>query len=674
MSISNLRYHISYNAGAGQITKQVTPLDAGAAYSLSVDEYIRRAGLNATLIFYNEPSKSIFDYTKIKDAEQYDPFQEITLSIEQFQGGGWVLLCQSYFAPIDCEIDDNRCSAKVKPDIDDVYKCVYDDWENEYNVLAEVPVAPSYIINNPVNLEYFVCERTYYNVPTGCATGNPVILNYGTSYQQNLFSPVDGMFYDFGPISPGANPNVYDTHQFYDTQTVLASADFYLPGFPYISNTQNIAYIISLYRIFRSEYTIIGCNTLGECDLKCKTTWCIETAVTLNNPQTGAPVTPTGAGWLPLLTVTQSGLPAVKWGREAFYDSPLPPYKYIYMGGDCDYFFFELLNPYSQQPASSIYINRGRLLNDTIQMFLNKSGCGLTLKSEFFQNSINPVVNQLNAFYILNQCTDIKTPTSTEAAIFMFLTLKKLMDNLAAIFDLRWHISGTDFIIEHISYYANGYTYLTSQIPIVDLRNRIAKQTGRQEIIFTNNYRYDVPNIYKSEKWTNSQYIDFDFSPLQVDYNLSIVKDAKIKETNIDFILDVAGVIASPADFANDGIVMTAYRISTINPQYGQLWPVCINEPGYRTGVDVTNGWLCLSNLFNRFWRHNRIRVTGTLNGQTENFITETKKIIQNVEVADCNCNFVDDNVLCQTNLGTGEIIAAENNLATGITSLTLKI
>ncbi|MFH0864765.1 MAG: hypothetical protein V1904_01120, partial [Bacteroidota bacterium] len=330
----------------------------------------------------------------------------------------------------------------------------------------------------------------------------------------------------------------------------------------------------------------------------------------------------------------------------------------------------------TSQPAGHLDITRGRWLEDVINYYLGKSSCGLTLKSQFLFDPINPVLNNVNSIYILNDGSDVKSSgtISSTPAIWNFTTFNKILENLKTILHVQWYRDGNNFVIEHDLFFENGYSYTPNPQTTIDLTGIISKMTDLPEIVKTNKYTYDKGNIYRSEKISNGSFTDFDFSPLIIDYDLQIGKPDNIKTENIDFVLDFAGIYSNPGSYSNDAIVMVACRLEMIDPVNGTFHQVVINEPGYRTNEEVTNGFLCLSNLFNRFWRWQRMLKQGTVNGLIEQFHSETGKILQTVTIQDCNMEYFDQFTHFKTNLGTGRKISCKHNRQLKETELTILI
>ena len=689
----SIRYYIDFELNGLQQTQPVRPVDGGCSISQEVEDWKPRNKFEGKYKFQNIPSDAIFDYDLLKQIELDDPFQRIIFRAEKFINNTWEEIGRGHFVIGDCDVNDDRCFMEVTPEIDDKYTCIDDIKEKDFNFLSINP-CPMYMVLNPANLEFFVCKKNMvvYTHPyqSGCPRPISTGIDWITPHHNNDFygstltDNVIGLPYDM-PAMINGNPQLTGTQNPAYSPTVIYTNDcFYSPVFPAYSyfpnplNNYQFVNLVNLYRIYSNKFTR-GDNTglpPNYYTFEVETTWAIETTITLNDPLTNQPISP-GAGWVAMYDVPYNGTwSATKWGREAFYNNQM--YEFFISENHCDSFTWDLINPYSGDPANHLDIYRGRELSDVIQGLLNqawdKSECKYTLKSQFYQDDINPYTGQKNVFYVLNDGSDCKAPIPTQPSSWNYLTLGRLLNNLKRIHQVEWYISGNDFIIEHISYFENGYAYTPQPQAIADLRGVVNIQSGKPEIIRTNKYSYDKSNIFPAEKFTNNNYVDFDFSPLTIEYDLTIGRAYTVKTESIDFVLDFSGIYNNPSSFSSTDIVMVGYRIEVIDPINGTTARIVVNEPGYRTNEEVTNGYLCLSNLFNRFWRHQRMLLQGDVVLLTENFVTTKGKILQTVSAKDCDLQYLNDYPQFITNLGQGRKISAKHNIQLATTEITILI
>lgn len=120
--------------------------------------------------------------------------------------------------------------------------------------------------------------------------------------------------------------------------------------------------------------------------------------------------------------------------------------------------------PTADELSFGLFLN-GRLFNSVLTYLIGQSGCGLTVRSYFFNINAthdDPPVNSQYAYAVANlqhmtvhQKSDVKRPFDPAPAQSKVwkMTAKKLLDDLRTMFDVYWKIVGTDLIIEHISYF-----------------------------------------------------------------------------------------------------------------------------------------------------------------------------------------------------------------------------
>lgn len=109
--------------------------------------------------------------------------------------------------------------------------------------------------------------------------------------------------------------------------------------------------------------------------------------------------------------------------------------------------------------------DQGRVFNDVLEYLIDQSACGLTVRSHFLGINATHDAPPSNIAYDfatakyqslqLHQKSDVKRPFSSDPAqSFVWkMSAKKLLEDLAIMWNVFWKIDGTDLIIEHISYF-----------------------------------------------------------------------------------------------------------------------------------------------------------------------------------------------------------------------------
>lgn len=109
--------------------------------------------------------------------------------------------------------------------------------------------------------------------------------------------------------------------------------------------------------------------------------------------------------------------------------------------------------------------DQGRNFSDVLEYLISELDCGLTLRSHFLGINATHAAPPSNIAYTfsdanyqaiqIHQKSDIKRPDATNPAqSFVWkMSLKKLLEDLRTMWQLEWKIDGTDFILEHVTYF-----------------------------------------------------------------------------------------------------------------------------------------------------------------------------------------------------------------------------
>ena len=117
------------------------------------------------------------------------------------------------------------------------------------------------------------------------------------------------------------------------------------------------------------------------------------------------------------------------------------------------------------ESARLVYsFKNGRRFDEVLQYLLDQTGCGLTVVSDFF--NINPDnTAPSNSAYdraadvlqdlIIHQKSDVKRHDATEVSkeAVWLMKLRDLLSDLVQMFKVAWRIDGTEFRLEHVSYF-----------------------------------------------------------------------------------------------------------------------------------------------------------------------------------------------------------------------------
>lgn len=663
-----IKFIASGTLGTQQFSRTVTPVYSSLSIDKRIQDYHTVTAISGELTFYNKGA--VRDYDFIKDCEANSISAKITIEIyvdDELNETG-------FFYPYQCDYNDDRCTASVGLNISDEYTCLNNFMGKDFNILDEVDAWGDYLITPVTQLFTYTVEEKMYVDVMQAPTWTPYVSYAGVPYSLN----------------PYQQPSTFG---FYSSDSVIAKAA--LPGMVTINggcpycvaaplNTTDHYNVLYASRFIKSEYDYISAAasyqridnngnvfTVDVWHMNVKTTWAWEYTITENDKTTLLQILPTtGDGWIDYKQYYFHGILCTLWVRIPYYADQTYVYRNTFKSQNK--FIYELINPYTNSVDTAI-IWRGRGLTDAIKMFLTKSGCGLTLKSEFLLSDVNPVtgVNNHLQFLQLNNCSDIKDPQSSEPATILNMNFGELLDALKNLFNCYWFVDGEYFRIEHLSYFENGYSYTTNNQPTYDLTTNVDRSTGKPELISSDRYSYNVENICNSEKWTNVSPVYYDFQNLQIYYDIQSENEEKVYATS--FITDLGGVMNFPSEYANSGCVIVAIEQVVVDLVSGEKKWLAVNEVGVRSGFMVTNGHLCPANLFVNYWQNGRVLESGEFMNETKLYASVINKRTQTVTVRDCTDTVQVPNIV-KTGLGSGTVVATKYDLIKKVKTLDIEI
>lgn len=325
-------------------------------------------------------------------------------------------------------------------------------------------------------------------------------------------------------------------------------------------------------------------------------------------------------------------------------------------------------------PGSGITIPNGLQLFDVLTQLLQPYG--LTPKSDFFNirpsNPNNAVINYVTgkksttAFVVMFQKSDVKRPEANKKATAFKISLKNLLKWLVNMFNVRYGVSGSNFIIEHVSYFGKGsvlnlttpqfsrflrgsrkYTYSVDTLPAKETFSFMEKRFEKDGV----NDFTGLPIIYDTGCLTE------DAKKQEINYTVDKVT------TDIQFIIDNATSDA----ISDDGFVLAACN----KDEEGNFH---IMQAGLilSSGRLINNvfGW---AHLQNDFWRHDRYATEGNMNaGNTIFFSSKPIKKGNKFVIPKCDIEQFEPNAIITTQLGDGVLESARFSL--GAQTLELEI
>lgn len=469
-------------------------------------------------------------------------------------------LWRGRFSPGSASWDLDGCTIEVKPEPVDRYTCLLDKAKEKVNVL-----------NTPTVITRAVVLPAGMEVRVGLSYPVPADLGWLQVDTQSFTLPINSS------ICSGSS----FTRAIYWRETVINEcvngAPVAPPGLGWVNISDEPGLPVDLY----------GCATDGlQKWARIPTVpwpW-PDDAITLggwNSPSLGLPMTP------------PSG-PCSEWIRVAVFSCP---------GG---YQIGYYLCP--DDASSSFESANGRMLEDCINLLLERSGCGLQgVRSDFFEwdapgdavgysPGINYVTGEPNdlAHLIILQKSDAIDPSASNPATIGELTFEEAMTMLAVTFRCLWEIDADGYLrIEHRSYWRQQVG-----IDLQALENV-------KELLTWESLGTQAPRAERAT-WMEAQ--SRDFVGKDIVYSGPCVgKDAKEWSPG-RFTTDIGFIIADPDAIGKDGFCMLATRLDS------GVYHVILDY-GAISNSYITNAPLSWANLERDYWQHDRYRPTGMMNG-----------------------------------------------------------
>lgn len=284
-------------------------------------------------------------------------------------------------------------------------------------------------------------------------------------------------------------------------------------------------------------------------------------------------------------------------------------------------------------------LERGRRFDAALLHLVSQLGCGLTLRSHFFNINAthaapptNDAYDYAEAWYkdlTIHQKSDVKRPFGDPSFSYVWaIKLKQVLSDLQTMFNVFWKVDGTSLILEHISYFEAlaGADYTTKKMPL--------------EI------EYDI-NTPKTERfvWSDEDASDF-FKGHPIVYSCgsgSVERKVNVFSTDVVFI-------------------RTEENQDKVDDNNWVLLSCSKEGPLYF--INDQNKPLSWTNLHDKLHRHWRPFGSGSLNDAPETFLT-TQPVKKQPEfsVGICCDEPFDPSKYVTTSLGQGRVQEATHNL-----------
>ena len=313
-------------------------------------------------------------------------------------------------------------------------------------------------------------------------------------------------------------------------------------------------------------------------------------------------------------------------------------------------------------------IDNGMPLRDVFQTFINEHCEDLVLKSDFFQwnpddvTDINYVTGEESKVLnlILFQKSDVKRPNVSSNATIAEISFEDLLKNICIIFNMQWDIQGSDFIIEHYSFW--------QQDDGLDLtESRYAKF-----VRFKNKYSYATDKMPKYERFKFMEADGADFRGRDITYESACVNkkqgtDEQIYEADLfttDITMCLSNTASDSAKVSDDGFVLVACDEDNF----------VLTEAPILTGDYQVNNTLGWAQLHRDYHKHGRVLLEGFMNGALTTFLSSIKtKQQEKLSIPLCCDDDFDPYDLITTGLGEdADVLQYDIDLSTDMLELQL--
>lgn len=520
---------------------------------------------------------SDYDYIKSRyDTGNYCDVYE--LLIEKRVSGVYQVDWMGFFSMTDGKFDFDRCRFKVNPITQDKYSCLLNNWETKYNILS---LNKKSIISDSLSFYFFV---SYFDPspPSSFDCGLDLI-----KVKTVVYTDCSTEFGDCEAV------DVSYTAGLYANEIKLMEKETVPVGLSWVKWTEGDTcdqYLTAFIRDKANNYDVYyrsfisGGNALpADDDVLLIANVCQPEDCSQTSP------TPSDLGYSGEWYKAQSRGGLTFWLKTSYYNgqkidtSNLVAYKGVYVPDAIKYLLAQTCQDTFSTPV---------------------------LVSDFLTNSTNPVTGTASKtnFLYLVQKSDAKRPSSSNPATKGEMSLRELLESLYNTFQLWWHIDDlNNLVIIHQSEIEGNAGINITLSPYIET-------TAHK-----NTVDFDKSLLFRYETWSFMESKGDDFTGMPIEYaELCTIKDNnnKTKSYEISIITTDIGYIQSGFDKISDNGFALIAADSSNN---------VINEVGEITSCDQINGHLSLSNLHDKYWRHNRILSTGKMNGSDEVFISTQK-------------------------------------------------
>lgn len=289
--------------------------------------------------------------------------------------------------------------------------------------------------------------------------------------------------------------------------------------------------------------------------------------------------------------------------------------------------------------------------------------------SAFLYGSSSMILG-LSKFYVfITQKTNAIKGVYDQAAQKAETSLKAIMDMLRDCFRCYWYIDNGRLIIEHISYFVNGLSYIGVS-PSIDLTQINDGFNGKPILYGQGAVEYDTSELPRKYNFTYSDEGLFPFTDVSFETSAEYVQQDKVEDITInEFSADLDYMQISPDNVSKDGFALMCPIMQNGTYKVPILRMRLLDE-GMEHNLNVQNGlasWAHLIELYAYDAPADNIKAN-----VVPAFKAKGLKdcLLRNVRVP--NISGVGPYSIINTDMGLARVLSVVENLDSGYMSLSL--
>lgn len=317
-----------------------------------------------------------------------------------------------------------------------------------------------------------------------------------------------------------------------------------------------------------------------------------------------------------------------------------------------------------QRIAPFVSLNN-KPIHSVISVLLRAIGTNITFENnpEYSEILFGNIANFNNDPIFITQKTNVLNSNHDQPAQRAPITLGNVFDMLNTM-KLYWHLDGDKLRIEHISFYKNGGSYLSTPEIGLDLTKVAKTRIPKPWVYLTNRYKFDKTDIPSRIQfhWADRSSDVFAGSP--IDPISNFVQRGRVEDIHIrGFSADIDLMLSNPQEFSNDGFAII--KAKNVNGRF--ILPIEMIG-----GHKVQNPYMSFYHIHSEFWLHDLPTKFAMINGEK----TEAKSTMQ-IKTQEIGFPLIvrnfDPQKLVKTGLGDGRVRNVSEKLSSNFSTVELR-